>query len=111
MGNTMIWTLPLIRSANRAAGGKFFENAYGPSFHSSVVSRVIQGAGGVYFVTRDVDQVSGCLETVFRLWQFHPERGRIDLAAMDAEEGCDVWPYSERTAAMKRAKTLAQGAE
>lgn len=72
-----IWTINDICAANRAAGYHWFDADTMRSFGCKVFGRVYQGAGGIYFVSRDHWGLHN-ENTAYLVRVFTPATGNVD---------------------------------
>lgn len=91
------WTVNAIKQANRDVGGHWFDPHTMECFGTEVLPQVYQGAGGIFFVTRDDDfqRVKG-----YTVRRFDPETSEVHSETQVAQ-------IRSKAKAIKRARELA----
>ena len=97
-------TIESIKRANKAAGHFFFEPASMRFFASRVGSFVVEGPGGVYFVTSEQFRPSHGTPAPRRysVRKFEPETGHVN-------EGSEFQAFASLSGAKRAAQRMADG--
>jgi hypothetical protein len=100
--NAPTYTIARIIAANKQLGsGLFFDPAVMRMFNSVIESEVIQGPGGVYFVTSERMDVTDPKQ--YKVRRFDPETSRVRTEPLMTEN-----PFSELATALDKARAQAQ---
>ncbi len=97
------WTINEIKQWNEWGGQYFFEPATIRFFRSRVLSQVMQGPGGIYFVTSE----KRCFDDytrVFTVRKFNPTDGSIDTVRYENGNNVSV---ATRARALRKAYDFA----